>query len=68
MALIGDTTIGPATAVVAEGALIRIAACERCGAAIMLDPRDCFDAVRLHAEWHRDRDQETRRLGSAARP
>jgi hypothetical protein len=40
----------------AEGARVGIATCERCGAAILYDQRESFDAADRHREWHEARD------------
>ena len=41
-----------ATAIQAEGARVGIVTCSRCGAAILLDPRDSFDTLKMHDDWH----------------
>jgi len=49
--------IGPLTEVMAVGARVGIGVCPVCGAALMLDPREPFDPVSTHAEWHRKNDR-----------
>lgn len=41
-----------AAVVYAEGARIGIVTCKLCGAAILVDDRDGFNAIKLHKEWH----------------
>lgn len=43
-------------AVEAEGARIGITTCLRCGAAVVLDPRDSQNFARFHHEWHEELD------------
>lgn len=47
-----DITFSDATAIHAEGCRVGIVTCHRCGAAILLDPREGFNALDLHVEWH----------------
>lgn len=47
VAIISDLTVFEA-----EGARVGIACCERCGAAILLDPRDTINRPKVHKEWH----------------
>ena len=47
-----DEHFEPATVVAAEGARIGICTCKKCGAAVLLDPRDSTNRARQHAEWH----------------
>jgi hypothetical protein len=48
---------GPGMTVLhAEGARVGFVVCQMCGAAILLDPRELFDATKLHDEWHIDVD------------
>jgi hypothetical protein len=35
-----------------EGARVGVSVCEECGAAILIDPRDTFDAYKVHDDWH----------------
>lgn len=46
------------TAVQAEGARVGFACCNKCGAAILLDPRDVVDFYVVHEEWHRDMEKK----------
>lgn len=39
-------------AVAAEGARVGFITCKKCGAGLLLDPKDTFDATALHREWH----------------
>lgn len=41
-----------ATILQAEGARIGLIVCPKCGAAILVDPRDDVDLGKLHEEWH----------------
>ena len=41
-----------ATVVAAEGARVAFLTCLRCGAVVLADPRDDFDVVKLHDDWH----------------
>jgi hypothetical protein len=34
------------------GARVGFVTCRTCGGAILIDPRDSFDAVALHRGWH----------------
>jgi hypothetical protein len=36
----------------AEGARVGIMTCRICGAAVVVDPRDEFDATLRHSAWH----------------
>ncbi len=47
-----DKFFEPATVIQAEGARIGLCLCKICGSSILLDPRDCVNAARLHGEWH----------------
>lgn len=47
-----DENFEPATAVQAEGARIGITTCKRCGAAVMIDPRDAVNRAFQHYHWH----------------
>lgn len=51
-----DRYFGPATVIEAEGARVGIAQCTRCGAAVLLDPRDKLNFARIHGEWHDERE------------
>ena len=41
-----------ATVIHAEGARVQFVSCKRCGAALLLDPRDDIIVTKLHDEWH----------------
>lgn len=41
-----------ACAFAAEGARVGLVTCLRCGAALLVDPWDRFDVLRLHEQWH----------------
>lgn len=43
-----------ATAIAAEGARVGLVTCERCGATILVDPRDDEDRLEQHAKWHQE--------------
>ena len=45
---------GPTTVVAAEGARVGLTSCKLCGASVLIDPREDFDAVALHRQWHDD--------------
>lgn len=47
-----DKHFEPCTVVSAEGARIGLATCKRCGAVVMLDPRDEVNRAREHTRWH----------------
>ena len=51
-----DENFEPATALEAEGARIGLATCRRCGACVLLDPRDPKNRARQHAEWHQSQE------------
>ena len=34
------------------GVVVGIVICDQCSAAIMLDPRDDYDRMERHADWH----------------
>ena len=36
----------------AEGARVGIVTCKTCGAALLIDTSDDFDAVQIHHDWH----------------
>lgn len=40
----------------AEGARIGIITCEKCGAALVLDPDDEFEVQERHRDWHREQE------------
>lgn len=40
-------------AVLAEGARVALVTCKRCGAALLLDPADKVNVVKLHDDWHK---------------
>lgn len=42
----------------AEGARVGLVTCTRCGAAVLLDPRDTFQPQVRHREWHEENDQQ----------
>lgn len=44
----------PPTIIHAEGARVGFTTCPKCGAVVMLDPRDTVDAIELHEGWHRE--------------
>jgi hypothetical protein len=46
----GDYT--RAAMVSAEGARVGLITCRVCGAAVLVDPRDKFDATLRHSAWH----------------
>lgn len=47
------------TAWAAEGARVGIVTCLRCGAAILLDPRESsVDALSVHRTWHEKGDDK----------
>jgi hypothetical protein len=41
-----------ARAIAAEGARIGIVTCLECGTAILIDPDDAVDPLKLHDAWH----------------
>jgi hypothetical protein len=41
-----------ATALSAEGARVGLVTCQECGAALLLDPRDDTNVLKLHDQWH----------------
>lgn len=43
------------TAIPAEGARVGLVICNRCGAAILVDPRDTRDRCTQHELWHEAR-------------
>lgn len=48
---------GDATVVSAEGARVGLVTCSRCGATLLLDPRDLdrgLDVVEMHEAWHEE--------------
>lgn len=47
-----------ATAMPAEGVRVGFVTCKRCGAAVLLDPRDTIDALAIHERWHQAIDRE----------
>lgn len=47
----------PATVWAAEGARVGLATCERCGAALLVDPRTSFDVFALHDAFHEAEDR-----------
>jgi hypothetical protein len=46
------------TALSAEGARVALVSCERCGAAILLDPRDETGRMQQHLQWHQEGNHE----------
>jgi hypothetical protein len=49
-----DQYFEPATALMAEGARVGLATCRKCGACVLLDPRDNINRARQHYEWHEE--------------
>ncbi len=41
-----------ATVIAAEGARVAVIQCERCGSALLLDPREGLSVVDRHRQWH----------------
>ena len=48
---------GPSTEMEVVGARVRLLACRKCGAAIVLDERDGFLADDAHISWHKAQEQ-----------
>ena len=44
--------VTPACCFDAEGSRIGIVTCKLCGAALLLDPRDTVDVIKLHVDFH----------------
>lgn len=42
----------------AENARVGLAVCRRCGAAVLLDPREEVDVFKLHDAWHAVQESE----------
>lgn len=38
----------------AEGARVGLVSCTRCGALVIIDPRDTIDPAAVHDQWHDD--------------
>jgi hypothetical protein len=47
-----DSNYSPATVLEAEGARVGFVICKRCGAALLLDPRDKVNPTAVHDRWH----------------
>ena len=41
-----------ATILHAEGARVAVVTCRLCGAAVLIDPREKVDPVKLHSDFH----------------
>lgn len=49
-----------ATVIPAEGARVAVVSCERCGAALLLDPRESISVMDRHRAWHDEIDEGQR--------
>lgn len=50
----GEAGFTPLTAMSAEGARVGFSACEKCGAAILIQPRERVDPLAVHRRWHEE--------------
>jgi len=48
------------TALSAEGARVALVSCERCGVAVLIDPRDDIPRMMVHHDWHGEVDRAGR--------
>jgi hypothetical protein len=62
----GDRDVTPAIRVELVPRAERFVVCEKCGAAILLDPRLQHDPIEVHARWHTDRENTTAGIGFVA--
>lgn len=40
------------TCFAAEGARVGLTTCSECGCVLIIDPRDQYDTMAIHKEWH----------------